>query len=250
MKFFVPPNHPRAESLYTRELLVHGFEKGLVVPEGLIAHGRGEAFDYLLGERTTDVACIAAQSACACLLLSSYPVISVNGNVAALCAKDIAKLSRITGAAVEVNLFYRTKQRELLIQRELENNGVNKVFGIQSTERESIPGLKSQRRHIDRGGIYKADTILVPLEDGDRAESLVNMGKTIISIDLNPLSRTSKVAQISIIDNITRALPAMISITKRFKLRKTQLEMKRILKKFDNKKNLSESLKIIKAGNI
>ena len=32
----------------------------------------------------------------------------------------------------------------------------------------------------------KADTVLVPLEDGDRTEALVKMGKTVVAIDLNP----------------------------------------------------------------
>ena len=34
-------------------------------------------------------------------------------------------------------------------------------------------------------------SILVPLEDGDRCEALVNMGKTVVVIDLNPLSRSA-----------------------------------------------------------
>ena len=48
----IPKSHPRAKSLYIRERLVHGFDDGLVAKEGLMAHGRGEAFDYLLGEKT------------------------------------------------------------------------------------------------------------------------------------------------------------------------------------------------------
>ena len=52
----IPKNHPRYCSLMIREKLVYGFENGLVAREGLIAHGRGESFDYLLGERTTESA--------------------------------------------------------------------------------------------------------------------------------------------------------------------------------------------------
>jgi len=48
---------------------------------------------------------------------------------------------------------------------------------------------------------------LVPLEDGDRCEALVKMGKTVIAIDLNPLSRTSRNATLTIVDELTRALP-------------------------------------------
>ena len=37
-----------------REHLADMVEKGLVNPTGLISHGRGEAFDYLMGERPLD----------------------------------------------------------------------------------------------------------------------------------------------------------------------------------------------------
>ena len=46
--------------------------------------------------------------------------------------------------------------------------------------------------------------ILVPLEDGDRCEALVAMGKTVIVVDLNPLSRSAQMASITIVDEITR----------------------------------------------
>ena len=49
----IPKTHPRARSLLVREKLVSGFDSGLVAKEGLIAHARGEAFDYLVGEKTT-----------------------------------------------------------------------------------------------------------------------------------------------------------------------------------------------------
>jgi 4-phosphopantoate--beta-alanine ligase len=87
--------------------------------------------------------------------------------------------------------------------------------------------------------------VLVPLEDGDRTEALVNMGKTIITIDLNPLSRTAKAAHITIVDNIIRAFPAMIATARQIKGRKDKAMLKKIVKEFDNKQNLAESLKII-----
>ena len=85
----IPSNHPRAKSLYIRELLVTGFRNGLVAPEGLIAYGRGEAFDYLLGEHTTEVARDAAKAPSSTLLLAKYPVISINGNVAHFVQKKL-----------------------------------------------------------------------------------------------------------------------------------------------------------------
>ena len=56
-------------------------------------------------------------------------------------------------------------------------------------------------------GIYCADVVLIPLEDGDRAEALVKVGKKVIAIDLNPLSRTAMAAHVTIVDELTRAVP-------------------------------------------
>jgi 4-phosphopantoate--beta-alanine ligase len=243
MTINIPPNHPRAKSLHIRELLVAGFKDGLVVPEGLIAHGRGEAFDYLLGEHTTEAAHIAAKAASSTLLLADHPVISVNGNVAALCAKEIVELSHITDAVIEVNLFYRTRQREIAIERELKKNRAGIVLGIKKSK-ASIPELQSERRRVDHNGIYKADVVFVPLEDGDRTEALVNIGKTVITIDLNPLSRTANAAQITIVDNIIRAIPEMIIAAKHLKT-KDKSKLKKIVEEFDNKSNLAESLRLI-----
>jgi 4-phosphopantoate--beta-alanine ligase len=102
----IPKSHPRAESLLIREKLVEGFDKGLVAKEGLLAQGRGEAFDYLLGEKTGKAATQAIKAAAAQLLVAKMPVISVNGNIAALCPKQIVKLSKQIKAKLEVNLFY------------------------------------------------------------------------------------------------------------------------------------------------
>nr|WP_160163156.1 phosphopantothenate/pantothenate synthetase family protein [Halorubrum saccharovorum] len=49
--------------------------------------------------------------------------------------------------------------------------------------------------------------VVVPLEDGDRAEALDAMGKTEIVIDLNPGSRSPRTADVPIIDNLIRAVP-------------------------------------------
>ena len=85
----VSPRHPRAESLRIRERLVEYSQADVVALSGLIAHGRGEAFDYLIGERTTESARKAIRTAAAALLQAEHPVISVNGNAAALSAGDI-----------------------------------------------------------------------------------------------------------------------------------------------------------------
>jgi 4-phosphopantoate---beta-alanine ligase len=239
----IPSDHPRAKSLYTREMLVSGFRRGLVVPEGLIAHGRGEAYDYLLGECTTKTAQRAINAAAAILLLSNRPVISVNGNTAALCPNTVVELAKVTGANIEVNLFYRTKEREMAIEAELELHGAKKVLGVGSKASTRIPELQSERRRVDPDGIYAADTVLVPLEDGDRTEALVKMNKTVITIDLNPLSRTSKAANITIVDNVVRAMPALVEAARKLRGAKS---IRKIMDDFNNMKNLRESLKIIK----
>ncbi len=243
----IPSSHPRAKSLYIRELLANGFKNGIVVEEGLIAHGRGETFDYLLGEDTTETARTAIKAACSLLLLAVHPVISVNGNVAALCSKEVVELSNIINADIEVNLFYWSEKREMAIQQELKKMGAKIVLGTRSVDSARIPQLRSERGIVDYDGIYKADTVLVPLEDGDRTEALVKMHKKVISIDLNPLSRTSKAATITVVDNVIRALPAMAIEAKQLKQQNSEI-LKRIVNEFDNRKNLSDSLEIIRCG--
>jgi 4-phosphopantoate--beta-alanine ligase len=243
----IPLNHPRLKSLLVRDKLVSGFEIGLVVAQGLIAHGRGEAFDYLLGEQTTRTARVAITAASAKLLLARHPVISINGNVAAICAKEIVELSKVTNALLEVNLFYRDEKRERSIERVLIKNGAGKVYGVGSRASARISELHSERRRVDPDGISMADVVIVPLEDGDRAEALVKMGKKIIAIDLNPISRTARAAQITIVDNIVRVMPTMVSIARELSL-DDEATLTKIIKDFDNKKNLEESLRIIQGG--
>lgn len=226
-------------------MLVDGYRRGLVAAEGLIAHGRGEAYDYLIGERTTKTAQRAIKAAAAMLLLSKRSIISVNGNSAALCPRETVELANVTGSEIEVNLFYRTEERERAIKAELEMHGADNVLGIGSRASATIPELQSERRRVDPDGIYSADTVFVPLEDGDRAEALVKMGKKVITIDLNPLSRTARAAHITIVDNVVRAMPAIVGVAHDIKGSRS---LKKIIEGFDNKKNLRESLKIIRGG--
>jgi len=105
----LPEDHPRYESLLTRHRIEDGVEKGLTSQQGLIAQGRGEAFDYLLGEETIPSADAAERAAAAQLLAADHPVLSVNGNVAALVPEEIVALADAVGADIEVNLFHRTE---------------------------------------------------------------------------------------------------------------------------------------------
>jgi len=240
----IPPDHPRAESLRIREKLVGHFHDGTVAETGLIAHGRGEAFDYLLGEKTTKPASQAIRAAAATLLNAEKPVISVNGNAAALAAEEIVKLAKATNARIEVNLFYRSLEREGAVKKLLEKAGAHEILGIGENASARIAELNSERRRVDPRGILSADVVMVPLEDGDRTEALVKMRKKVIAIDLNPLSRTAQKATITIVDNIVRAAPKLIETAQTLR-KKNPRERRRILQSFDNGNNLTESLAII-----
>ena len=52
----IPDSHPRKLSLLARAKLTEASLQGLLAESAMIAHGRGEAFDYLLGEQTSDSA--------------------------------------------------------------------------------------------------------------------------------------------------------------------------------------------------
>jgi len=230
----IPVDHPRYRSLVTRERLADCARKGVVAMEGLTAHGRGEAFDYLIGERTTESALIAEKTAAAMLLAARRPVISVNGNTAALAAREIADLQKASWALVEVNLFHRTEARVSMIEKILTDAGAD-VF---SGEAEQLLPLSHDRAWCRREGMFSADVVLIPLEDGDRCEALVAMGKQVIAIDLNPLSRTARRATLTVVDELTRALPAITRACTEL----TAGERERLLSAADNHYLLSEAI--------
>ena len=244
VRSLIPENHPRRESLIIRERLIEFMEKGVVVPQGLIAHGRGECFDYLLGEKTPPFAEVAMKAAVARLLTSNHPVISVNGNMAALVPKGLVELAEKVNAKLEVNLFYRSVEREKAIAEVLYQAGAKEVLGVGEDASATIPELFSERRRVSPRGILKADTVLLGLEDGDRTEALVKLGKYVIAIDLNPLSRTAQKATLTIVDNILRAVPRMSQLADELsKLDKNKLE--EMWKGFSNRANLAEALRFI-----
>ena len=222
-----PKDHPRYKSLLAREKLVDASD--VVAKQGLIAHGRGEAFDYLLGEQTCLPALSAIKAAASALIEAKNPVISVNGNVVALAAREVARLSEISGAKVEVNLFHRTPERVKGLTEMMKKVGID---ALGENADDKIPGLSSERAKCCSDGIGSADVVLVPLEDGDRCEALVKMGKKVITIDLNPLSRTAQTAHITIVDELTRCLPLLSDFVKE----------KKGLDSFNNKQCLSDVL--------
>lgn len=205
----VPESHPRHRSLMARHRLEEALSAGYLSRAGLIAHGRGEAFDYLLGETTSAPARVAIRETARWLVHAKQPVLSINGNVTALVAEEYVELARTLGCPVEINLFYRTEERIRLIDEILQGYAAAArpqvtILGQEPTM--AIPGVESQRGRMDAAGMAKADVVLVPLEDGDRCEGLVGLGKRVISIDLNPMSRTAQSAHLTIVDELTRCI--------------------------------------------
>ena len=243
----VPEDHPRYQSLLTRHRIEEGVEKGITSKQGLIAEGRGEAFDYLLGEETIPSADDAERAAAAQLLLADHPVLSVNGNVAALVAPEIVDLAAAVDADIEINLFHRTDERMEAIADHLREHGADEVKGLTADGR--IPNLSHERAKVDADGIGAADVVVVPLEDGDRAEALASEGKTEIVIDLNPLSRSAQTAAIPIVDNIIRAVPNMTEHA--VDLRETApAELAEIVAAFDADAALADAEAAIRRGEL
>ncbi len=223
----------------TREMISKAMKQGIVHETGLIAHGRGEAFDYLFGETTIPLADAAEKVAAAALLCAKHPVISINGNVAALVSDECISLAESIPATLEINLFHRTTVRVKKIASLFQKKGVKTLYGVHPDAR--IPGLESDRSLCERKGIFTADVVLVPLEDGDRCQALIGMRKTVIAIDLNPLSRTAQSATITIVDNVLRAIPQIDHWVHELKKMK-QSERAQLLQSWDNQKNLENIL--------
>ena len=238
----IPDDHPRAQSLRIRHEIIDGMHKKIVAEAGLIAHGRGEAYDYLLGEKTHQFAKTAIKAAAAMLKLAQHPIISVNGNVAALCPDELIKFSKTTNIPIEINLFYRSEERIEAIKNHLETHESGMVLGVDPIFYDQIEELSSQRRIVDKRGIKVADVVLVPLEDGDRTEALKKNGKNVITIDLNPLSRTANQADITIVDNVIRVFDQLLN---EFNQIKSESEASKILEKYDNRSILLEAMRTI-----
>ena len=222
--------------------MAEGVKKGFTSNQGLIAQGRGECFDYLLGERTVPSAEEATRAAAALLLLAERPALSVNGNVAALVPEEMVALANALRIPLEVNLFHRSEERVKKIADLLREKGAKEVLGEKPDA--SVPGLEHARALATRGGIFDADVALIPLEDGDRCEALVAMGKKVIAIDLNPLSRTARKATVSIVDNILRAVPNMTDQVRQLSAL-PRADLERIVQEYDNEKVLRQAVQEI-----
>ena len=227
MTYNVPDSHPRKRSLERRYKLEAASSEGLLAGTAMIAHGRGEAFDYLLGEKTIPIANEATIQAAIMLKSAVRPIISVNGNTSILAGEELVGCAALLSCPIEVNIYYRTPERisglvaylekckKIVSIKPPENwkrspleweEAVNNVLILGTFADGLIPGLNGPRAICDVNGILASDTILVPLEDGDRCEALVGLGKQVLVIDLNPLSRTARMAHVTIVDEVSRAM--------------------------------------------
>ena len=82
--------------------------------------------------------------------------------------------------------------------------------------------------------------VFVPLEDGDRCEALIRSGRKVVTIDLNPLSRTARKASITIVDNIIRALPLLVDRVKAL-ASESNWALNNLLENYDNGLALREA---------
>ena len=238
----VPESHPRYASLKMRDTIVAGVESGVTSIHGLMAHGRGEAFDYLIGEKTQPFAMDAIRTGAATLLLAEHPVISVNGNVAALTPSELVAFSKTLKAPLEVNIFHTSKEREDAIRQHLEKHGAVRV--LMPTTDAQLSFIDSNRKFVHPEGIFRADVVFVPLEDGDRCEALQKMGKTVVTVDLNPMSRTAKRAGVTIVDNVVRALPLLIQEVETLQ-KASPTVLRQIVSQYSNDKTLQAAVQWI-----
>ena len=239
--FAADPSHPRYQSLLLRHRLEEAEKQGMLAGSAMIAHGRGEAYDYLLGEQTIPSAHEATLHALRALKNAERPIISLNGNAVALAGEQLLALAQQLKCPVEINIFYRTPERMSALLERLERIKKERSLDVEilgASPNARIPGLEGPRAKCTKEGIIDSDVILVPLEDGDRCEALVAMGKTVIVIDLNPLSRSAKMGTITIVDELTRVAENML-------FQFDSIKMSEVSKTYDNEETLRDALRHI-----
>ena len=159
--------------------------------------------------------------------------------MAALVPDGLVELGRVLSAPLEVNIFHTETGREQKIREYLLKHGAPDV--LMPTTEAQLSYIDSNRKFVHPDGIFKADVVFVPLEDGDRCEALRKMGKAVVTVDLNPMSRTAKQASITIVDNVVRALPLLCEEIRNFSDPLAQ----EILERYSNEVLLQEALRHI-----
>ena len=81
-------------------------------------------------KKTSKSAKEAIREAAFMLKNAENSVISVNGNFAALCPKEIIQLAKNTNSKIEVNLFYSSEKRKKAITKILKKIRCKRDFRI------------------------------------------------------------------------------------------------------------------------
>ncbi|MHA1923273.1 MAG: phosphopantothenate/pantothenate synthetase family protein, partial [Candidatus Heimdallarchaeota archaeon] len=161
------------------------------------------------------------------------------------CPKELVQLAELVNAKLEVNLFYRTEERERNIQQKLRDAGAKEILGVNLGDNaETIPEISHKRRIVDPEGIFKADVVFVPLEDGDRTMALRKMGKKVVTVDLNPMSRTAIWSNITIVNHVRRALQEMVELAGKLQ-NEPKENLIQLIDKYDNNKMLQDSVQFM-----
>jgi len=102
--------------------------------------------------------------------------------------------------------------------------------------------IASDRAKRRQNGIFQADVVFVPLEDGDKAQALTKLGKTVLTVDLNPLSSNcSSKVPLQSSNEVTRAFKNLVSFAKHWKSETNHDELDLLKTTFDNLENLKAS---------
>jgi 4-phosphopantoate--beta-alanine ligase len=76
------------------------------------------------------------------------------------------------------------------------------------------------------------------------------MNKKVITVDLNPLSRTALSSDITIVDNIVRVIPQLIECIKYHKKHSSENDLKELIEGFDNLDGLKKALEVMKSRQV
>jgi 4-phosphopantoate--beta-alanine ligase len=175
-------------------------------------------------------------------------VFSVNGSAAALAGEEITDL--VGGhdrLLIEVNLFHHTAERSRRIADYLRGLGVPRVVESASEDAVPLASIQHARKHMHKDGIARADVVMVALEDGDRCQALVESGRQVIAIDLNPLSRTARLANVTIVDELTRTIHVLRACMETDRKRTPQ-ELKGRIARYNNQAVLERAVAAIRSG--
>ena len=75
--------------------------------------------------------------------------------------------------------------------------------------------------------------------------SAAQNGKTVVTVDLNPMSRTAKGAGVTIVDNVVRALPLLIQEIQKLQ-KASPTVLKELVSQYNNDRTLEAAIQWIR----